>query len=115
MDYRAKGKGAKNMLKNNKEREEYIRDENNWEDVEYRCTRSAGTPIEVEDNDFPKIRLKRLKGTGVHRIQVLTKPYYDGQGDHWVTIGTKVFNEDGKLTNIYDLSDNQLVTYLREH
>ena len=108
------------MLKNNKEREEYIRDENNWSIVDYNVTKvtyekDRVIPIEVTDHDFPKVRFLLLRRTHVYRIQILAKPYYEGQGEHWVTIGTKVFDNSGKLTNIYDLSDNQLVAYLREH
>lgn len=103
------------MFKNNKEREDYIRDEKNWELVKYDCVENNGIQIVVKDHRFPKIRLRRLKRTNIYRIEVMTTPMWYGDVAHYVEIGCKEFKENGELASVYDLTPNQLITYLREH
>lgn len=100
------------MLKNKKEREEYIRDENNWEILEYSLTSAGGVPIVVKDHSFPKVQLKRLKGTNLCKIGVLVKPNWYDDKPHYVEIACKVFENDGMLHSIYDLTLNQQIDYL---
>lgn len=95
------------MLKNNKERLDYIRDEKNWIKVEYLPMRE----IEPSGN-YPFIAALKLKGTTIYKIQALTyNPY---QGTHYVTLGCYLYKPSGLLENIYSFSDTQIVTYLRE-
>lgn len=101
------------MLKNNEERQKYIHDENNWDVLTYDIVTSEYSSKESEKElhgglitGIPEIRLKRLKGTSVYKIEYLAKSY-SGRGV-WVSI--KVFSSNGKR-----LSNNQLVKYLREN
>ncbi len=103
------------MLKNNKEREDYIRDDSNWEILEYSLTQAGTTPIHVKDHYYPKLRMRRLKGTNLIKIELLAAPMYFDDKPHYVEIGCKVFKDDGQLSAIYDLTVNQQITYLRDH
>ncbi len=110
------------MLKNNTEREQYIRDEKNWDILEYDIAASECSTKESDKElhgglctGIPEVRLRRLKGTTVYKIEVLSDSMWYGDKPHYVEIGMKVFNTDGKLYAIYDLTLNQLIAYLREH
>lgn len=95
------------MLKNNKERREYIDDERNWIVCEY-------LPVnEVKAGErMPIITLKNLKGTKIFKIQaVYGNDYFK---PHLVTLGCYRFSKKGILEDFYSISDAQLVTYLRE-
>lgn len=95
------------MLKNNKERREYIDDEKNWIICEY-------LPVnEVKAGErMPIITLKNLKGTKIFKVQaILETPYFKA---HLVTLGCYRFSKKGILEEIYSISDAQLVNYLRE-
>lgn len=89
-------------LKNNKEREEYIRDEHNWIEPDF-------------DLRNPKLKVKHLKGTDIYRIYLMSVPLYERGNPHWVEIACKRFNEEGNMLCIYDLSINQLIDYLRKN
>jgi hypothetical protein len=95
------------MLKNNKERREYIDDERNWIICEY-------LPVNKVNNGerMPIITLKNLKGTRIFKVQaVYGNAYFK---PHLVTLGCYRFHDDGVLDEIYSISDPQLVNYLRE-
>lgn len=95
------------MLKNNKERREYIDDERNWIMCDY-------LPLKEVNNGerMPIIILKNLKGTKIFKIQaILETPYFKA---HRVTLGCYRFNDDGFLGDIYSISDPKLIDYLRE-
>lgn len=95
------------MLKNNKERLDYIRDEKNWINITY-----APLIELVPGDNYPIINALKLKGTTIYKIQALTyNPY---QGTHYVTLGCYLYKPSGLLENIYSFSDTQIVTYLRE-
>lgn len=110
------------MLKNNQKREQYIRDEKNWDILEYDVIQSLCADKQSDEElhggictGIPEIRLKRLRGTTVFKIEALSMPMHLTDKPHYVEIGCKVFKENGQLSCIYDLSFNQLVAYLREH
>ena len=110
------------MLKNNDERYKYITDEKNWDTLEYDIVASECSSKESDKElhgglitGIPTIRLKRLKGTSVYKIEVLAASFGYGDNDHYVEIGLKVFKPDGRLNSVYDLTPNQLIAYLREH
>lgn len=110
------------MLKNNEERQKYIHDENNWDVLTYDIVTSEYSSKESEKElhgglitGIPEIRLKRLKGTSVYKIEVLAAPFGYRDNNHFVEIGLKVFKTDGRLNSVYDLTLNQLIAYLREH
>lgn len=95
------------MLKNNKERREYIEDDKNWIVCEY-------LPVNKVNNGerMPIIALKNLKGTRIFKVQtVYGNAYFK---PHLVTLGCYRFHDDGVLDEIYSISDAQLVNYLRE-
>ena len=94
------------MLKNNKERLDYIRDEKNWIKIDYLPIR------EIEPINYPFIIALKLKGTTIYKIQALMYDQY--QGTHYVTLGCYLYKPSGLLDNIYSFSDTQIVTYLRE-
>lgn len=110
------------MLKNNDERYKYMTDDKNWDILEYDIA-SSECPDEESDKELhgglitgiPTVRLKRLRGTSVYKIEVLAASFGYGDTDHFVEIGLKVFQTDGKLKSVYDLTPNQLIAYLREH
>ena len=91
-------------LKNNKEREEYIRDDKNWIDHYYAF--NYGSPI---------MKIENLKGTDIFRVKFLSIPLYTGDKPHYIIYATLRFNENGQLVSIYDLSINQLIDYLRKN
>lgn len=95
------------MLKNNKERLEYIRDEKNWINITY-----APLIELVPGDNYPFINALKLKGTTIYKIQALIYDPY--QGTHCVTLGCYLYKTSGLLDNIYSFSDTQIVTYLRE-
>ena len=92
------------MLKNNKEREEYIRNEENW--IDYY------TVI-----DGINIKLSHLKGTNIRRIYLKSIPLYYNDEPRFIEIACKEFSEkdDRLMKSIYDLTINQLIAYLREN
>ena len=45
----------------------------------------------------------------------LSAPLHYSDKEHFVEIGLKVFEKNGNLHSIYDLTPNQLIAYLREH
>lgn len=95
------------MLKNNKERREYIEDDKNWIVCEYLPLGEANGRKRM-----PVIVLKNLKGTKIFKVQsVLGNAFFK---PHLVTLGCYSFNDDGFLGDIYSISDAQLVNYLRE-
>jgi len=107
------------MLKNNNEREAYIRDEKNWDIVnlfpDFVIDVKAGASMNAEGMHTPFIRVRRLKGTPVYKIEALAVAD-SWRGKHnYVDIGCKVFTKDGRLESVYDLTPNQLITWLREH
>ena len=111
------------MLKNNTEREQYISNPKNWDILSYDIVDSECSDEEADKElhgglitGIPEIRLLRLKGTSIYKIQVKAEGrYYTNGESHWVEIGCKVFKPNGHMDSIYDLSYNQLITYLREH
>lgn len=86
------------MLKNNKQREEYLQNENNW------ITKvDTGLIRVLECRDYPLIK-----------TQVWFKNTY--MGDAYHTTGCYELNKDGTaLELIYDLSINQQVAVLRKY
>lgn len=101
------------MLKNNEERQKYIHDENNWDVLTYDIVTSEYSSKESDKElhgglitGIPEIRLKRLKGTSVYKIEYLARSY-SGQ---YVWVSLRVFSSSGNR-----LSNNQLVKYLREN
>ena len=95
------------MLKNNKERLDYIRDEKNWINVTY-----APLIELVPGDNYPIINALKLKGTTIYKIQALMHDQY--QGAYYATLGCYLYNQNGLLDNIYSFSDAQLVNYLKE-
>lgn len=101
------------MLKNNEERKKYIHVENNWDVLACDIVISECSTKESEKElhggliiGIPEIRLKRLKGTSIYKIEYLARSY---SGQHvWVSL--RVFSSSGN-----SLSNNQLVKYLREN
>ena len=83
------------MLKNNKEREEYILNENNWEIIEK-------TNI---------ITIRKLKGTNF--IKLYFKMNNQWYGEHEVCVGTYLLTIDGLLDNVYSYTINQIVKELQ--
>lgn len=110
------------MLKNNTERENYIRDEKNWDILDYDIITSECSDKESDKElhgglitGIPEVRLLRLKGTSIYKIQVISSPLYHNDKPHYVTIRTLEFLPNGQMKSIYDLTVNQLITYLREN
>ncbi len=110
------------MLKNNAEREQYISDPKNWDILNYDIIDSECSDEEADKElhgglitGIPTVRLERLRGTSVYRIRVLSAPLHYSDKEHFVEIGLKVFEKNGNLHSIYDLTPNQLIAYLREH
>ena len=95
------------MLKNNKERREYIDDERNWIHITY-----APLIELVPGYNYPFINVLKLKGTTIYKIRALMYDQY--QGAHYATLGCYLYNQNGLLDNIYSFSDAQLVNYLKE-
>lgn len=110
------------MLKNNEEREKYIRDEKNWDILDYDISSSECFTKESEKElhgglitGIPDIRLLRLKGTAIYRIQVISSPMHSNDKPHYVTLQTLRFRNNGQMESIYDITINQLIAYLREN
>lgn len=109
------------MLRNNDEREKYIRDEKNWDILDYDIVTSECHDEESEKElhgglitGIPKVRLLRLKGTSIYKIQVESALMHYKDKPHYATIQTMEFHSNGQMKSIYDLTINQLITYLRE-
>lgn len=110
------------MLKNNQEREKYIRDEKNWDVLEYDVVQSFCVDEESDKElhggictGIPEIRLKRLKGTTIFKIEIKQAPVWLGGEPHFIDTGARVFKENGQLGSPYTLTVNQLINWLREH
>lgn len=80
-------------LNNNKEREEYLRDKENW------------LPISVDNLEYG-FKIERLKGYPLVRVLwELDIRYCDSRA----ILGTYEVKENGKLNSVYDLTVNQAV------
>lgn len=110
------------MLKNNEERGKFISDPKNWDVLEYDVV-SSQCSTEESDKELhgglitgiPEIRIRRLKGTSVYKIEVKHAPMYYNEEPHFICLGTFEFHKNGNLKSVYDMSYNQLITYLREN
>ena len=95
-------RGMKTILKNNKERLEYIQDPNNWLAF-------------ISDNTGLKIKVEYLNGTDLCRISVQVEGgWWSNNEPHFCELGVFPYNPNSSLKHACSLSFTAQINHIKE-
>ena len=99
------------MLKNNDERNNYVLDNENWEEMNY-CYLTDN----IEDSKlYPRLRVLNLKNTPFVKVQILTKgEFWTNHEAYWITCNIYKLNDKGEA-ELGTYSYNDIIKWLREN